>query len=171
MLVVKLQDTKEAMFLSMLHRAEVAATGKRGRHRLIVKKLKRVHHYNRHMGGVDRNDTMLSFYTASRKSTKWYKKLATHFIKECLPNVFILSSESGGKKRHFDFSRLVLKLSCSTRAWPSDVLVHSNRNTTQSSASLEGTFLVLCQPHEKSGEEMRRLLRRGSLEGLLLLLP
>ena len=109
MLVVKLQDTKEVMFLSTLHRAEVAPTGKRDRHRRIVKKLKLVHQYNHHMGGVDRNDAMLSFYTAARKSTKWYKKLATHFIEECLLNAFILYGKSGGKKRQFDFIRLALK--------------------------------------------------------------
>ena len=55
------------------------------------------------MGGVDRNDELLSFYTALRKSTKWYKKIATHFIEEALLNAYILYKKRGGRKSHREF--------------------------------------------------------------------
>ncbi|XP_065192166.1 piggyBac transposable element-derived protein 4-like [Sycon ciliatum] len=107
-LVVKLQDTKEVMFLSTLHRANAVPTGKRDREGKAVKKLQVVHDYNRYMGGVDRNDAMLSNYTAARKSTKWYKKLGTHILEEGLLNAFILYQKAGGKRKHYDFIRIAM---------------------------------------------------------------
>lgn len=55
------------------------------------------------MGGVDRSDTMLSFYTAARKSAKWYKQMATHVIEEGVLNAYILYDKAGGKKRALRF--------------------------------------------------------------------
>ena len=108
-LFVKLEDTKTVHFLSNIHSAEVIATGKRDRQGHLIKKLGLVHQYNRHMGGVDRNDEMMSFYTAARKTLKWYKKLATHVIEEGLLNAYILYKKNGGKKLHTDFLVLALE--------------------------------------------------------------
>eukprot|EP00117_Sycon_ciliatum_P037855 scpid75620/ scgid28227/ PiggyBac transposable element-derived protein 4 len=47
--------------------------GKRDRDGNRAGKLKLVQDYNNHMGGVDRNDTMISYYTATRKTYKWDK--------------------------------------------------------------------------------------------------
>ena len=80
MMFIKLQDTKEVHFLSTMHKANVEPTGKRDRQRRPVCKICLVQGYNKKMGGVDKNDEMLSFYTAARKSLKWYKKLAMHLI-------------------------------------------------------------------------------------------
>ena len=60
------------------------------------------------MGGVDRNDEILSFYTAARKTQKWYKKLATHLLEEAMLNAYILHKKAGSKKSHFDFLRSAL---------------------------------------------------------------
>ena len=48
----------------------------------LTKKLTLVNDYNSYMGGVDRNDEMISFSTAACKTTKWDKKLATHIMEE-----------------------------------------------------------------------------------------
>lgn len=106
--LVKLQDTKEVHFLSTIHRPEIVATGKRDRENRPVKKLRIVHDYNKFMGGVDRNDEMIAFYSAARKTTKWYKKLATHIIEEGMLNAYTLYRKCGGKKTHYDFIRLAL---------------------------------------------------------------
>eukprot|EP00117_Sycon_ciliatum_P046411 scpid76001/ scgid33244/ len=42
------------------------------------------------MGGVDRNDEMLSFYTAARKPQERYRKLATHVLEAGLLNSYVL---------------------------------------------------------------------------------
>ncbi|KAJ8930182.1 hypothetical protein NQ314_017046 [Rhamnusium bicolor] len=47
-------------------------------------------HYNRHMGGVDRQDQMTSYYPASTKTIRWYKKLGIHYIQMMLLNSFFL---------------------------------------------------------------------------------
>ena len=109
MLLVKLLDTKAVHFLSTIHRASLLAANKRDRFGRRVKKLAVVHDYNRSMGGVDRNDEMLSFYTAARKTTKWYKKIATHVVEEGLLNAFLCYKKSGGQKRHCEFLKAAIK--------------------------------------------------------------
>ncbi|XP_065198999.1 piggyBac transposable element-derived protein 4-like [Sycon ciliatum] len=70
MIFIKLHDTKEVHFLSTLHTATVSATGKRDLQRRPVRKLDLVQDYNKKMGGVDKNDGMISVYTAARKNQK-----------------------------------------------------------------------------------------------------
>ncbi|XP_065182258.1 piggyBac transposable element-derived protein 4-like [Sycon ciliatum] len=108
MMFIKLQDTKEVHFLSTMHKANVEPTGKRDRQRRPVRKLRLVQDYNKKMGGVDKNDEMLSFYTAARKSRKWYKKLAVHLIEQALLNAYILHRKSN-RMTHFDFVKRALK--------------------------------------------------------------
>jgi len=45
-----------------------------------------VWNYNQHMGGVDRVDQQLHSFDISRKSYKWYKKIAFRLISQCLLN-------------------------------------------------------------------------------------
>ena len=108
-LFLRLSDTKEVHFLSTIHTTSIVDTGKRDVHRLPVQKLALVHDYNQYMGGVDRNDEMMSFYTAARKTQKWYKKLAIHLLEECLLNAFVLFRKFSGKsKKHSDFITIAL---------------------------------------------------------------
>ncbi|XP_065185884.1 piggyBac transposable element-derived protein 4-like [Sycon ciliatum] len=107
---VKLSDTKVVHFLSTLHSAEVVDTGKRDLHRLPIRKLALVHDYNLFMGGVDRNDEMLSFYTCARKTQKWYKKLAAHLLEECMLNAFVLHKKfATTPRKHTDFITIALQ--------------------------------------------------------------
>ena len=99
-LFVKLSDTKEVYFLTNLFKPNVIATNKRDRTRKRVHKLNLVHQYNQYMGGVDRNDALLSYYSALRKSMKWYKKIGAHFIEEALLNSYILYKKSKSMPHH-----------------------------------------------------------------------
>ena len=55
-----------------------------------------VHIYNNIMGGVDRADEMLTFYSTERKHVKkWYKKYFHHLFNQSVLNVFIISQRKG----------------------------------------------------------------------------
>ena len=109
MLAIRFNDKKEIYFLSTLHKANVIDTRKRDRQGNVIRKLKLVDDYNKFMGGVDRNDEMIGTYSAVRKSMKWTKKVAFHFIEEGLVNAHILYKKNGGSKRLLQF-----KLDCIT---------------------------------------------------------
>ena len=70
----------------------------------LLSKLKLVQDYNKNIGGVDRNDSLISNYTSVRKSLKWTTKVACHFIEEAILNVFILFNKANpGKIRFMHF--------------------------------------------------------------------
>lgn len=98
MLAVRLNDKEEIYLLSTMHKANVVDTGKRDRHGNNVRKLQLINDYNKYMGGVDRNDELLGTYCCVRKSMKWTKKVAFHFIEEGVLNAHILYKKSGGRK-------------------------------------------------------------------------
>ena len=75
-LAQKFFDKKEVSVLSTGHKAQGTAP-----------KVPCVLDYNKYMGAVDRQDQMLEPYDATRKTLKWYKKLAIRFVQiavECL---------------------------------------------------------------------------------------
>ena len=78
LMVLKYNDKRPVLMMSSMHKAEMADTGKRDRHGAVIRKPSVICDYNKHMGGVDRNDELLGFYTSLRKTLKWYKKLAFH---------------------------------------------------------------------------------------------
>ena len=67
-----------------------------------IRKLQVIHDYHRYMGGVHRNDEMIANYNSVRKSMKWTKKVAFHFIEEAVLNSFLL-------KKKFDIRKRLLK--------------------------------------------------------------
>ena len=52
--------------------------------------------YNKYMGGVDRTHQLLQPYEIARKSLKWYKKLAIHFLQLAMLHSFLLFKKDGG---------------------------------------------------------------------------
>ena len=60
------------------------------------------------MGGVDRTDQLLKPYEVPRKTLKWYKKLAIHFMQLSMLNSFILYQKDGGQKPFLGFQREVI---------------------------------------------------------------
>ena len=70
LLAIKYQDRKEVFFLNTLHKnANTVATNKIKRGEL-VRKPNIIDDYNKHMGGVDKNDQIINSYTTVRKSHK-----------------------------------------------------------------------------------------------------
>ena len=59
--------------------------------------------YNKYMGGVDHTDQLLKPYEVPRKTLKWYKKLAIHFMQMFMLNSFIVSPKYGGQKPFLGF--------------------------------------------------------------------
>ena len=96
-MAIPFNDKKEIYFLSAIHKANVD-TRKRDPQGNVVRKLKLIEDYNRYMGGVDKNDEMICTYSSIRKSMKWTKKVAFHFIEEGILNAYILFKKEGGTK-------------------------------------------------------------------------
>ena len=90
LLVMRLNDKKEVMFVSTIHpNNRLVACNDRTSGEVTMKQILIVD-YNRNMGFVDKNDQMLASHTCVRKSVKWTIKVAFHFIEEAIFNSFIL---------------------------------------------------------------------------------
>ncbi|KAK3757441.1 hypothetical protein RRG08_038796 [Elysia crispata] len=59
-------------------------------------------------GGVDRIDQLLESYDATRKTVRWYLKLAIHLIQISILNGWTLYKHKGGKFDFYKFSRNVV---------------------------------------------------------------
>ena len=64
MLIIRLRDKKDIYFWSAINITDVSNTNKKNKDGEIVSKLKLVQDYNKNMGGVDRNDALISNYTS-----------------------------------------------------------------------------------------------------------
>ncbi|KAG5870479.1 hypothetical protein JTB14_006399 [Gonioctena quinquepunctata] len=65
--------------------------------------------YNKYMSGIDRQDQMLSYYSAGRKTIRWPKKLFMHLIEIMLLNAHHLFNEySGSKMTLYEFRMNVI---------------------------------------------------------------
>ncbi|KAJ8933503.1 hypothetical protein NQ314_013968 [Rhamnusium bicolor] len=95
-MVAKWKNKRDVLYISTEHRNEmVQFVDKRNR---SIEKPATILHYNRHMGGIDRQDQMTSYYPASRKTIRWYKKLGIHYIQLMLLNSFFLYRKFSGHK-------------------------------------------------------------------------
>ena len=102
-------DKKEVYFLSTIHQTEFAQTAKKNKRGEDIIKPVLVNHYNRFMGGIDRNDAMIGNYSSIRKSMKWTIKVAFHFIEEAVLNSFALFDKLIRKKRFPQFKLLLIR--------------------------------------------------------------
>ena len=91
--------------ISSIHNARMIPTGKWNHHIEVKMKPSVIHSYNKHMGGMDRNDELIGVYWSLRKTMKWYKKVAVHFIEEAVLNAHIVYQKSNPnhKLRLVDF--------------------------------------------------------------------
>ena len=94
--------------LSNLHDESLVRKRQKGRFESFVNKPVSVDDYNKYMGGVDKCDRMIQPYDATRKTMKWYRKLAIHLIQLAMLNSFIVYQKSGGKSVYLKFQSEVI---------------------------------------------------------------
>ena len=71
-----------------MHKVEMVEVSNRNRQVSIKPNI--VRDYTKVKAGVDRSDQMLSYYSAMRKTLRWYKKIAVHFIESSVHNAYIM---------------------------------------------------------------------------------
>ncbi|XP_041374243.1 piggyBac transposable element-derived protein 4-like [Gigantopelta aegis] len=86
--VCKWKDKREVLTISNMHRIEMVDV--RNRNDKLSRKPNTVRDYNNGMAGVDKSDQMLSYYSALRKTIRWYKKIVLHILEVFLLNSHIL---------------------------------------------------------------------------------
>lgn len=100
-LAVKWHDKRDVHFLTTVHPAGMAATGKVD-HSTGQTKMKPicVLEYNKKMGAVDKADMISGFHECARKTTKWYKKVFFHLLDTAVLNSHIVHQQLTGKNFH-----------------------------------------------------------------------
>ena len=68
MLAVRFHDKKEICFSFIIHTMEEVAFGKLDESGRSAKILRLIRDYNKHMGGVDKNDVLVGNNSCARKS-------------------------------------------------------------------------------------------------------
>ena len=101
MLAVRLHDKKEICFSFIIHTMEEVAFGKSDESGRSVKILRLIRDYNKHMGGVDKNDVLVGNNSCARKSQEWTRKVFFLFIEEAV--LFILQRKRGSNKCFLQF--------------------------------------------------------------------
>ena len=61
--------------------------------------------YNQYMGGVDKFDQMIKYYSMKRKTNRWTQRFTIHILEIIMHNSFVLYSKYfvGKKLSHYDF--------------------------------------------------------------------
>ncbi|XP_027859071.1 piggyBac transposable element-derived protein 4-like isoform X1 [Xiphophorus couchianus] len=97
---VKWMDTREVSVCSTIHPAFSGETVQRREKnevkRWIVKDIPcptPVMAYNKYMGGVDLSDQLIQYYSAQRKTYRWYKTVLMHLVDIATANAYILHQE------------------------------------------------------------------------------
>ena len=78
--LVMLHDKKVIYLLSTIHAADLVRTNKCNRQGQVIKRLRVNHEHSSRMGGVDKNDAMVTSVSGLRKMLKWYIKVEMHFF-------------------------------------------------------------------------------------------
>lgn len=101
-LVLQWKDKKDVFLISTVHNSSfVEAIQKSGK---VIQKPKVVMDYNNTMGGVDRADQQMSFYSFMRKQQKkYYKKIFRHLLEQCVWNAYVIYKKNGNSIEHRDF--------------------------------------------------------------------
>jgi hypothetical protein len=86
----KAKPTKYVHMLTTIHNQATSPVNIRGRHPREVNKPVAIHDYNRYMNGVDKMDQCLQYYDPTRKTIKWYRKVAIHVIQVALWNSYLV---------------------------------------------------------------------------------
>lgn len=108
LMALKFKDKKAVYMLSTIHANSMVHRPDR-RHRNQRQSTPTcISEYNKYMGGVDRTDQLMQPYEIPRKSMKWYKKVALHFIQLAMLNSYIVYQKDGGRKPLLGFEHDVM---------------------------------------------------------------
>ena len=69
-----------------------------------------VYDYTQQMGGVDRNDQYMTYFSPLRRTIKWPTKLAIHLFSLCVTNAYILHKHYGQRGVKLDHEEFILKI-------------------------------------------------------------
>ena len=107
--ICKWRDKRDVLTISNMHKAEMVEVANRNGRISIKPNI--VRDYTKGMAGVDRSDQMLSYYSAMRKTLRWYKKIAVHIIEMAVHNAYILycPQPNAEKKTSLQFREEVLQ--------------------------------------------------------------
>lgn len=108
-IVCKWKDKRDVLTISNMH--EVELNDVPNRNGKILKKPNIIRDYNLGMGGIDRADQMMSYYSAERKTVRWYKKLGIHFIEVFIQNAYwmYVTKQNGEKASLLSFRESIVK--------------------------------------------------------------
>ncbi|KAK3761062.1 hypothetical protein RRG08_022467 [Elysia crispata] len=101
LLTQKFEDKKTVYMKTTSHGAETVSKLRHGGQERTIPKS--IDTYNKNMGGVDRIDQILEPYDATRKTVRWYVKLAIHLIQIAILNGWTLFRKRGGQKDFYTF--------------------------------------------------------------------
>ncbi|KAE9542526.1 hypothetical protein AGLY_003387 [Aphis glycines] len=114
--VVKWKDKRDVLCISSEFKNEMVETTNRHGQQKIKPLL--ISEYNKNMSGIDRQDQMMSYYPAERKTLRWYKIIAIHFLQICLINSPILYCKNIKKINLYDYRLSVIKALLSANSNP-----------------------------------------------------
>lgn len=109
-LAMKFMDKKEVYLLSSVDCAETIEKQRKlsGGNVKQYEKPTAIEQYNTHMGGIDKTDQLISYYSCMRKTHAWFKKLGFNFVQRLLINAFILYCREKEKVSFFDFTKMAI---------------------------------------------------------------
>jgi len=104
----------------LLTRHGVSFQQVRNRFGKMVLKPKAIVEYN-NMGGVDKSDQLLSYYTSPRKTMRWQLKVFLHFVDLCLWNATFLYNydySADEKITYLDFRDVIISTFLKSKSTP-----------------------------------------------------
>lgn len=108
--VCKWKDKRDVLMISNMHKVEMVPVT--NRHAQEKMKPNILRDYNNGMSGVDKSDQMLSYYSALRKTIRWYKKVVLHIVEMAIHNAHIMYNDgkpAGQQLRLLTFREAVVK--------------------------------------------------------------
>ena len=97
--VCKGKDKRDVLTITNMHQPGIVdVTSKNGK---VAKKPNIIRAYNNGMSGVDRSDQMLAYYSYSKKTLRWYKKIGSHIFEIMIHNghkMFCMLKNDGDRK-------------------------------------------------------------------------
>ena len=101
-LALQWQDKRTVSMLSTIHDAGMSTIQRRTRQVQggieQIQKPTMVVEYNKHMGGVDQADQMLSYYGFTHRTVKWWRRAFFHLLNVSVLNAYILYQQQQVKK-------------------------------------------------------------------------